>query len=67
MKDHLSKLDKEKWNKEIEERKKSWLKAWPTGFRYDVRCLDGGAWDRSTNHGMFKTFEEALIIAKNLL
>ena len=22
--------------------KKSWLKAYPTGVRYDVRCLDGG-------------------------
>jgi hypothetical protein len=44
----------------------SWFDAWPTGFRYDVRCLDGGAWDRSTNYGMFATFEEALKLAKEL-
>jgi hypothetical protein len=37
-----------------------WLEAWPSGVRYDVRCLDGGAWDRSTNWGMFATLEEAL-------
>jgi hypothetical protein len=25
-----------------------WAKNYQTGNRYDVRCLDGGAWDRST-------------------
>lgn len=33
---------------------------WPEGRRWDVRCLDGGAWDRSTNHGAFATLAEAL-------
>lgn len=37
-----------------------WMEAWPSGIRYDVRCLDGGAWDRSTSWGMFATLEEAL-------
>lgn len=37
-----------------------WMKAWPSGNRYDVRCLDGGAWDRSTNWGMYATLQEAL-------
>ena len=37
-----------------------WLDAWPSGTRYDVRCLDGGAWDRSTNWGCFSSLEEAL-------
>jgi hypothetical protein len=37
-----------------------WLKAWPTGTRYEVRCLDGGAWDRSTCWGMFATLDEAM-------
>ena len=41
----------------------SWLRAWPSGIRYDVRCLDGGAWDRSTAWGMFATLEEALACA----
>ena len=57
---------KEDYMKEIEQRRKSWFKTWYTGFRYEVRCLDGGAWDRSTCHGMFATFEEALSVAKQL-
>ena len=31
-----------------EEGRRTWMEFWPTGTRYDVRCLDGGAWDRST-------------------
>ncbi|MGB3222960.1 MAG: hypothetical protein WBB23_09175 [Desulforhopalus sp.] len=46
------------------EGKESWFKAWPTGIRYDVRCLDGGAWDRPTAWGMFKTIEEAFKCCK---
>lgn len=42
-----------------EESKRRWLEAWPAGTRYDLRCLDGLAWDRSTCHGSFKTLEEA--------
>lgn len=30
-----------------------------------VRCLDGGAWDRSTNWGKFPTLEEAVKQAKS--
>ena len=41
-----------------------WLKAWPSGTRYETRCLDGGAWDRSTGWGMFGTLEEAVRCAK---
>ena len=33
---------------------------WKGNTRYDVRCLDGGAWDRPTCWGMFSTLEEAL-------
>lgn len=40
--------------------RESWFSAWPDGVRYEVRCLDGGAWDRSTSWGMFGTLEEAL-------
>lgn len=40
-----------------------WMEAWPSGTRYETRCLDGGAWDRSTSWGMFATLEEALACA----
>jgi len=56
----------EDYLKELERQRKLWFKKWHTGFRYEVRCLDGGAWDRSTNHGMFATFEESLNVAKQL-
>lgn len=42
----------------------NWMEAWPSGTRYETRCLDGGAWDRSTSWGMFATIEEALTCAK---
>lgn len=41
----------------------SWMAAWPSGTRYEVRCLDGGAWDRSTSRGMFPTLKEAVACA----
>lgn len=50
----------ESWNSQDEERKADWFKAWPSGTRYMVRCLDGGAWDRSTGLGAYGTLEEAL-------
>lgn len=34
--------------------------------RFDVRCLDGGAWDRSTWKGSFETLEEAVNFAKSI-
>lgn len=40
-----------------------WLETWPSGNRYTVRCLDGGAWDRSTNWGSFATLAAALEVA----
>ncbi|MDH0348208.1 hypothetical protein [Aeromonas dhakensis] len=45
----------------------NWFKAWPTGVRYDVRRLDGGAWDRSTNRGGFPSLELAVAAAQALL
>lgn len=33
---------------------------------YVVRMLDGGAWDRTTNHGSFASLDEALLKAKKL-
>lgn len=40
-------------------RRAEWFAAWPSGTRYDVRCLDGGGWDRSTCWGGLPTLEEA--------
>lgn len=40
-----------------------WLDRWPAGIRFEVRCLDGGAWDRSTSWGFFATFTEAVSAA----
>ena len=57
----------EDWYSQDEERRAGWFKAWPSGTRHEVRCLDGGAWDRTTNHGMFNTMEEAVKIAENLM
>jgi hypothetical protein len=56
----------EDWKSEDEDRKAEWYKHWPSGVRYEVRCLDGGAWDRTTNHGMFATLEEAMSVASDL-
>lgn len=44
----------------IEEQRAQWFKFWPEGSRYEARCLDGGAWDRSSNWGMFGSLAEAL-------
>lgn len=40
--------------------RETWMAAWPSGTRYEVRCLDGGAWDRATSWGMFSSLEAAL-------
>ena len=37
-----------------------WLARWPSGSRFDVWILDGGAWDRPTNRGSFASLEEAV-------
>ena len=37
---------------------------WPGGRRYDVYCLDGGAWDRPSGWAMFGTLAEAIACAK---
>jgi hypothetical protein len=36
------------------------------GERFNVRCLDGGAWDRSTLHASYDKLEEAVNHAKTL-
>ncbi|MBV7541986.1 hypothetical protein [Acidovorax sp. sic0104] len=44
----------------LDEWRHKWETAWPTGVRYDVRCLDFGAWDRSTSWGSYPSLENAL-------
>ena len=36
------------------------------GELFNVRRLDGGAWDRPTNHGVFDTLDEAIETAEGL-
>ncbi len=57
---------KEEWEANLKSSRESWLKNNPSGFRYEVRCLDGGAWDRSTHHGFFSDVDEALKVATGL-
>lgn len=40
------------------------LSKFPTGTSFTLRCLDGGAWDRSTWWGEFATIGEAVAEAK---
>ena len=69
LKDCNMKLEtEEEFYRRIEESKKSWFKHWgDDGIRYDVRILDGGAWDRTTNKGSYETLEEALEVAKGIM
>ena len=39
------------------------LKAWPAGVRFAVRCFDAGAHDRPTLRGMFGTLSAAIYCA----
>ena len=56
----------EEWQAYQDHQEVSWLEAWPSGVRYNVRCLDGGAWDRSTNYGSFPSLDAALEVAGKL-
>lgn len=52
---------KRDWDKQ----KRDWFREYPSGTMYQVRCLDGGAWDRSSNWGTTDNIEDAVDIAKN--
>jgi hypothetical protein len=60
----------EKWSEVqkqwVDEGRNKWLEHYPTGIQYIVRCLDGGAWDRSTNYGMLGDFDVAMAQANGL-
>lgn len=57
-------IETETWKEGHSCPREKWFTSWPSGTRYDVRCLDGGAWDRPTCWGMFGTLEEALACAR---
>jgi hypothetical protein len=42
------------------EGRQNWIAAWPTGTRYDTRCLDGRLSCCASTWGMFATLEEAV-------
>lgn len=52
--------NREQWDQLQAEQKAGWFQEFPEGVRYDVRCLDGGAWDRPTFWGSFGTLDEAI-------
>ena len=56
----------EEFNQRMASAKAAWVKAWPTGVRYEVRCLDGGAWDRSSSKGLFSSLEVALHVCNKI-
>lgn len=55
---------REEWIERTNKQRESWFESFPDGTRYMVRCLDGGAWDRSSNLGSYPTLKEALKKAK---
>ena len=67
LKDHPSIVvaEKEVFEAQQADSKKGWLETYPEGIRYEVRCLDGGAWDRSTQWGMVGSLDEAMQIIKS--
>lgn len=62
--DHYTQEYPEHWAEScknwVSEGRNNWLKTYPTGIRYSVRCLDGGAWDRSTNYGDYGDIDAAM-------
>lgn len=55
----------EKVIKDLSGAKERWFERHPSGVTYQIRCLDGGAWDRSTHWGQTDNLEVAVQIAKN--
>lgn len=56
--------DEDIFNARMENTKKQFLESYPTGTSYTVRCLTGGAWDRSSWQGDFGSLDEAIDFAK---
>ena len=59
--------NQEQFEVDKEKQKEEWFKTWgDDGLRYEVRCLDGGAWDRASEKIMTGSFNEALNMAKTI-
>ena len=56
----------EQWAESQAQRRAAWFAEFPEGTRYMVRCLDGGAWDRSTAYGVFGSLDAAVEAAGRL-
>lgn len=56
---------REEWEADQAQQKADWYASFPSGTRYEVYCLDGGAWDRATWRGMFAKLSEAVRFAKS--
>ncbi|TRO11773.1 hypothetical protein EQ826_23880 [Ectopseudomonas mendocina] len=58
-------LSEEETEALVEKDRAGFFEEYPAGEQYTVRCLDGGAWDRSTWWGNSPTLEGALDLAVN--
>ncbi|MCE8005326.1 hypothetical protein [Billgrantia ethanolica] len=57
-------MSAEEWADNQARVRQRWFERFPSGTAYTVRCLDGGAWDRSTWWGDADNLDAALEIAK---
>lgn len=53
-------LSQEEAEAQIDAYRVSFFEQNPSGTKYTVHCLDGGAWDRPTLWGVFSTLDEAI-------
>ena len=58
---------KEDYEKDMVQREQSWNKSFPEGIKYEVHCLDGGAWDRPTFCGQSGDLDEVFQIVRRRL
>lgn len=52
------------FERQLADQKDQWFASYPEGTRYQVRCLDGGAWDRSSSWGFFPSHDAAIAHAR---
>ena len=57
---------KQEWEDKQKTNKQDFIKNYPTGKAYTVRCLSGGAWDRSSWCGDFASIDEAASYAASI-
>ena len=57
---------KEEFKTRRKQDKANWFGWWKDGIRFDVRILDGGAWDRSSAVNHFDNLDDAVDLAKRL-